>query len=257
MNARSKPLLGYTLLMIVFAVAFANLGFWQWSRAQWKERLIAGYAAATTEAPKALNHVLGLAERLPTRADAAAAASAEGLALPLRVSGVGHFVAGSTLLLDNQVRDERVGAMVYALFQPQGATRAVLVNLGWVPLDAARQPPPLSALPDADREVDVRGMLAPLPASGLRLGNARFARGAAPTLMTYLDIDELRRDLAPDLFDGALLLDADAGPGYDRHWQLLPNTLPPERHRGYAVQWWALAVAVFVTWLILTVRARR
>ena len=34
----------------------------------------------------------------------------------------------------------------------------------------------------------------------------------------------------------------------------LPNTLPPEQHRGYAVQWWALATAVAVIWLVLAWR---
>ena len=38
---------------------------------------------------------------------------------------------------------------------------------------------------------------------------------------------------------------------------MLPNTLPPEKHRGYAVQWFALALAVLVTALVLTFRKAR
>jgi cytochrome oxidase assembly protein ShyY1 len=45
--------------------------------------------------------------------------------------------------------------------------------------------------------------------------------------------------------------------GYERDLQLLANTLPPERHRGYSLQWFALAVAVLVTALILTFRKAR
>jgi cytochrome oxidase assembly protein ShyY1 len=45
--------------------------------------------------------------------------------------------------------------------------------------------------------------------------------------------------------------------GYARDLQLLANTLPPERHRGYAVQWFALAAAVLATALILTFRKAR
>ena len=37
----------------------------------------------------------------------------------------------------------------------------------------------------------------------------------------------------------------------------LPNTLPPERHLGYAVQWFALALAVLVTALVLSFRTSR
>ncbi|HKN77649.1 MAG TPA: SURF1 family protein, partial [Lysobacter sp.] len=45
--------------------------------------------------------------------------------------------------------------------------------------------------------------------------------------------------------------------GYARDLDILPNTLPPERHLGYAVQWWALSIAVLVTALVLTFRKPR
>ena len=35
-----------------------------------------------------------------------------------------------------------------------------------------------------------------------------------------------------------------------------PNTLTPERHLGYAVQWFGLALTVFVIAVVLTVRRR-
>ena len=45
--------------------------------------------------------------------------------------------------------------------------------------------------------------------------------------------------------------------GYERDLELLANTLPPDKHRGYAVQWFGLALAVLATALILTFRRRR
>ncbi len=54
-----------------------------------------------------------------------------------------------------------------------------------------------------------------------------------------------------------LKLDPDLPLGYARDLDILPNTLPPERHIGYAVQWFGLAGAVFVTALVLTWRSRR
>ena len=38
---------------------------------------------------------------------------------------------------------------------------------------------------------------------------------------------------------------------------VLPNTLSPSRHLGYAVQWFALAAAVFATATVLTFRKPR
>jgi cytochrome oxidase assembly protein ShyY1 len=42
--------------------------------------------------------------------------------------------------------------------------------------------------------------------------------------------------------------------GYARDLELLPNTLPPERHRGYALQWFGLAFATFAAALFVTFR---
>ena len=44
--------------------------------------------------------------------------------------------------------------------------------------------------------------------------------------------------------------------GYVRDAGTLPNTLPPERHRGYAVQWWGLSATVVAVYLILAWRRR-
>ena len=53
-----------------------------------------------------------------------------------------------------------------------------------------------------------------------------------------------------------LRLDPDLPIGYARDLDLLPNTLPPERHLGYAVQWFALALAMLVIAALLTWRLR-
>src|SRR3546814_3794695 len=45
--------------------------------------------------------------------------------------------------------------------------------------------------------------------------------------------------------------------GYARDLDVLPNTLPPERHLGYAVQWFALALAVLAIAALLTFRKRK
>ncbi|HZX80478.1 MAG TPA: SURF1 family protein, partial [Lysobacter sp.] len=39
--------------------------------------------------------------------------------------------------------------------------------------------------------------------------------------------------------------------------QLFVNTLTPDRHRGYAVQWYGLAVTTLVIALVLTFRRSR
>ena len=45
--------------------------------------------------------------------------------------------------------------------------------------------------------------------------------------------------------------------GDERDLDLLPNTLPPQRHLGYAVQWFGLALTVLVVAVVLERRRRR
>ncbi len=76
--------------------------------------------------------------------------------------------------------------------------------------------------------------------------------------MIALQREALARALSlPALAPRVLKLDPDLRLGYARDLDILPNTLPPERHVGYAVQWFGLAAAVLVTALLLTWRSRR
>src|SRR5690606_15366012 len=101
------------------------------------------------------------------------------------------------------------------------------------------------------------GLLVPPPAHGI--GPAGFAAQADGTLLAIgLDPATLAAPLRqPALAPRVLKLDPDLDIGYARDLDVLPNTLPPERHLGYAVQWFALALAVLVTALILTTRRQK
>ena len=63
----------------------------------------------------------------------------------------------------------------------------------------------------------------------------------------------LRSGLAPRV----LRLDPTLPIGFPRDLDILPNTLPPEQHRGYAVQWFGLALAVLATSFILGFRRKK
>ena len=57
--------------------------------------------------------------------------------------------------------------------------------------------------------------------------------------------------------DRVLRLDPALPFGDERDLDLLPNTLPPQRHLGYAVQWFGLALTVLVVAGVLERRRRR
>lgn len=235
-----KPHAGYLLAALLLAGAFAALGTWQLGKAGLKrERLAQQDAALQRSAPRPLAPLLGA----PGGADAVD-----------RVAGRGRYLA-PLLLLDQQQRGGRVGVRVYGVAEVEGAASRLLVDLGWIAMPGARtlpQPP----LPGGDRALE--GLLAPWPGQGLRLAeNAWPEDPAATPLLTHLDRTELQRRLGLPLDARVLRLSPALDYGHARDLDLLPNTLPPERHLGYAVQWYALATAVLVTFLLLSRRARR
>jgi surfeit locus 1 family protein len=243
-----------TVMMLVGVLLFSALGRWQLARGEWKQRLIDAHAETANEPARDLAAITAAHDALPAKADFAASAVDTTLALPMRVEARGHYEPRATVLLDNQIREGIGGAMVLTVFIPAGDARPVLVNRGWLPIGATHTAPEIAPPPHG--ETTLSGTLVPLPQPGITMGNAAYVPGAPPPLLAYLDLAALRAQLAQPLFDGMLLLDPQYDGGFSRVWTVLPGTMPPERHRGYAVQWFALALAVFITWIILMRRRR-
>lgn len=239
MKKRRMPLwLGWTLALLV-AAGFARLGAWQLARMHEKEAMLANVQEV-------------LAQRVPqplSLADDGASASGFDWA-----AGRGRFADAPAVLLDNQSRGDRAGVRAYRLFEPDAAP-PLLVELGWLPLPGDRAMPSVAAIAG---EVDVRGLLLPPPSHGLVAATANRAANDA-LLATALDAPELPRLLGvAKLPPRVLRLDpALKDIGYARDLDVLPNTLPPSRHLGYAVQWFALAAAVLATAAVLTFRKPR
>ncbi|WP_460735047.1 SURF1 family protein [Lysobacter tyrosinilyticus] len=243
MSRRGNLVIGWTLALLAIAL-FVRLGLWQAQRAVEKQSMLDAVAQVLARRQPV---PLSLAADAKRRSDYDWAA------------GFGHFDERGPLWLDNQQRNGRAGVHAYRVFRPEGAAQAsgrpVLIDLGWLPLPANRAMPAI-ALPRG--RVEVRGLLVPPPSTGIALGSGMAAQGDG-WVLTRIDMAALSRtlQLAPPLAPRVLRLDPALPLGYERDLQLLANTLPPERHRGYSLQWFALAAAVLVTALILTFRKAR
>ncbi|GHC02047.1 SURF1 family protein [Thermomonas carbonis] len=249
MSPRAKNLLVGWLLAVVAMVAFAVAGRWQLGRMHEKEAMLAAAATALAQAePQPL-----LLASDPGRRTAYG-----------RAAGTGR-IANATVWLDNQMRGGRSGVRMYCVLFPDDGVQPVLVDAGWWPLDG-RRTLPVFGCPAGDAQ-KVRGLLAPPPSPGIATGDAMAANGDARWLAARLDLpaiaDALK--LATGLAPRVLRLDPerktdDAGvmlaPG-ERDLDILANTLTPDRHLGYAVQWFGLAITVLVVALVLTLRKKR
>nr|WP_298122594.1 SURF1 family protein [uncultured Pseudoxanthomonas sp.] len=229
---------GWTLAVLAMSL-FGSLGAWQWGRAEQKEAMLAETARVLTERQ---------AQSLAVAADAARAQAYDW------VAGEGEFLPTRAILLDNQTRERQPGVRVYRVFQPIEGGVPLLVELGWQAVPGDRTMPAVPPLPGRHH---VAGLLVPPPSEGIASA-AAAAQPDGSLLVIALQPDALAKALAlPALSPRVLKLDPDLSLGYARDLDVLPNTLPPERHIGYAVQWFGLAGAVFVTALVLTWRSRR
>ena len=238
MSRPTGKLFGWMLAAVVIA-GFSTLGVWQLGRAKQKEAMLA-----------ASQQVLAERKALPL---SAASDPARQQAYDW-AAGEGRFLDTPAILLDNQTRASQPGIRVYRVFQPAIESAPLLVELGWLPLPGDRRMPSV-ALPSG--EVAVAGLLVAPPSAGIATPVAS-PQADGNLLMIGLDQAVLSKALdMPTLAPRVLKLDPSLPLGYARDLDILPNTLPPERHLGYAVQWFGLALAVFITALLLTLRTRR
>lgn len=220
-----------TLVTLLLLGLLMSLGFWQLDRANQKEALQVQFRQGF-DLPVVNLHSLTLTD------------SVNRFRL---VEAVGQYDEAHQILLDNQIVDGQVGVHVYTPLVLAGDSgRAILVNRGWLALAPGRQAiPPLPV--DGGRQ-RVVGRVSQPANPGLRLGESVLSQW--PVRLPYIDYQELTDVLPYTLLPAVLLLEPTADHGFARLWQPSFGGLGPQRHRGYAVQWFALALTLLVLYLL-------
>ena len=227
------PRLFTTLLTIVLIALLISLGRWQLRRADEKRALFDSFAAGT-DATQTIEL------RTP----------------PVRryqhVGASGHYDPTRQILIDNMVNAERAGYFVITPFALAGGGW-VLVNRGWVPLGASRAERP--AIPVSSGVRQVRGRADHMPSPGIQMGTKAVLAPPYPVVAAFPSRNEIARLLGESSWTSAtdlVLLDPGEPDGYVRDWS--PPGFPPMRHIGYAVQWFALALTLFILWVVTNLR---
>ena len=128
----------------------------------------------------------------------------------------------------------------------------VLVDRGWVPLGLTRDELPNVAVGAGERELT--GTLDGLPIPGVRVGPAA-APGAAswPRVLLFPTEPDVESVLGVEVESRIILLDAGVPDGFERKWRPALG-FGPERHLGYAVQWFAFALVAIVLFVALNLK---
>lgn len=224
---------------VAFALVFPillGLGFWQTERAGAKQALVEQRAAS--EAVTAL--VLDGRTRL----------SDDDRYRPAEVRG--RYLAQQQWLLDNRLYRGQAGYHVFTPFLVEGEERPVLlVNRGWVSVGASREFLPL--LPVPEETVTLMGRLDSPASVGLVVGEVPLQSVDNKVLVQSLDIAALGAARGLDLLRYALVIDEGQPGGLQYDWSPIPE-MGPEKHLGYAVQWFGLAVALLIIYVGVNTR---
>ena len=225
-----RPGLLPTLVVLALLALLLALGGWQLQRADEKSALLASQEARR-QAPA---QPIGELER---SADPAFQ----------RVLLRGYFDAEHSLLLDNRTRDGRVGVELLQPFYDQPSGLWLLLNRGWLPWPDRRTPVAFSTPTGA---LQLQAWIYVAPGESFQL-QADQPGNAWPQLLTRVDAGALWRQLGRAGWPYELrLLPGPAA--YQADWAVV--AMGPEKHLGYAVQWFALAVALACLFIYFGIR---
>lgn len=218
------------VVALVFFCLFTSLGIWQLLRAQQKQILLKSFTERTEHAPFTAQHLNQVNDwRF------------------YQVELEGYFDHQHTVLLDNKTHHGKIGYEVYTPFKATGLNTYILVDRGFIPLGASRSNLPVINTPD--KKVAIKGMLN-LPPTYVALGEMLASAEAKwPLLIEYIEIDELAEFTKLSLFPYVLTLTPNDEAAYEIEWRAV--TTGPERHQGYAVQWFALALTLLILFVAL------
>ena len=245
---RRSPL-ARLLLSVVLLVVMAGLvalGFWQLERAETKERLQQQREATVAQAPARLD--VGVLRRLEPAADRYR-----------RIQVQGRFDGERQFLLDNR---RRYGVLGYYILTPLalGNNTFILVARGFIAADINRIPPDVSLPPEVPTLRSARGTTVSgsidFPSRGLVLGPLAEPRPDPwPAVIQAFDAEEIGRLLRAEVLPAVLY--AEGGGSWNRDPVAPAVQGGVWRHRGYALQWFALALALLVLLIFYNRKDRR
>lgn len=211
------------------------LGFWQLGRAHTKQALQNRIDEFARGAPLAIGAEMLKADDLLLR----------------KVEARGRFDPRYTVFIDNRVYKQRPGYHVMMPLRIGNGDSAVLVNRGWIAAGSERNRVPQVTTPAG--EVTVRGTATPFSERFIELSskvaegniwqNMVLERYRQATRLTLQPIILQQSDAFADLDDGLI-----------RDWP--PADLKRNTHLAYAVQWFALAAAIFIYYVVINVRRK-
>lgn len=226
-----RPSLPVTAIVVVMLGILISLGTWQIDRAREKQELITRYEAA----PKMPVVTLADLEQ-------------DWISYRYRrVELRGSYDNQHQILLENQLMQSKSGYMVMTPFDLDDSGHAVLVNRGWL-----ARGNDLQSLPDIEVAGETRqlsGLINEPPGVGIQIGSLDDSMAGWPKSVPYADLGWIELQTGKRLLPWIVLLAPEQPDGFTRSWQPAVR-MGPEKHQGYAFQWYSLAIALIFLFVV-------
>ena len=229
--------LRFILPSILITATFAflvSLGFWQLERADDKRSIEASIKQANTGSVELIKKEEGLQSK-------------EYYEVRLQ----GKYLSDKQFIYDNQIVDQVSGYYVLTPYALEGQSKAILINRGFIPWNGRRDKLADIVIGQETREIKVQ-ISKPIKRMELKPSEVGIQ---FPALIQSIDLQDMADRAKVDFSSVTGLLDASASNGFIRKWE--PYTGSIEKHIGYAVQWFLMALVLAIIGIRIAIKQRK
>ena len=229
--------LRFILPSILITATFAflvSLGFWQLDRADEKRGIEASIKQANTGSVELIRKEEGLQSK-------------EYYEVRLQ----GKYLSDKQFIYDNQIVDQVSGYYVLTPYALEGQSKAILINRGFIPWNGRRDKLADIVIGQETREIKVQ-ISKPIKRMELKPSEVGIQ---FPALIQSIDLQDMADRAKVDFSSVIGLLDASASNGFIRKWE--PYTGSIEKHIGYAVQWFLMALVLAIIGIRIAIKQRK
>lgn len=233
-NKTFKPGIIPTVVFLLILPVLLKLGFWQLERAEEKRELIELFKQQNESGPLLINNKMKL--------DASQ---------NYRIAQVqGHYNKDKQIFVDNKINQGKLGVYVVTPFKLNNSNYSILINRGWTAMAQNRE-----KLPKIETNTNLMKLSGKIKIFGEKpftLGDQFQSNTGWPALVQWINIKDIERKSGLKLLPYIFLLDEKEKSGYVRKWK--PVVMQPEKSISYAVQWFSLALALIIIYIVVNLK---
>ena len=223
-----------SILIVATIVFLTSLGFWQLDRANEKRAIEASIQKANTGIVELITDENRLLEK-------------EYYQVRLK----GQYLSNKQFIYDNQIVDQVSGYYVLTPFKLENQPSAIIINRGFIPWNGDREKLADVSIKKTKSEIKVQ---ISKPIKRIELKSSEISNNF-PTLIQAVDLVKMSEIAGVNFSSMVGLLDASMDDGFVRKWE--PYTGSIEKHIGYAVQWFLMAIVLGIIGIRIAIKQRK